>query len=135
MFIKKKCESFNSFSQIHERRSSPFLANSLFRIVAVTVKEKKNARNTRLEFEHRESGNPRRSSGYLKRGRVFRLAAFQRNFASTAGTKALRLSSRARKFIFSFIYFRKRRRNDRLEIYSFACLFTIRRASFKMSLL
>lgn len=71
---------------------SLFLANSLFGIVV----KKKRAKHTPRVLQ--ASGNPRR---YLKRGRAFRLAAFQRNFASTRSTKVY---AQENLFIYFFLF-------------------------------
>lgn len=78
---------------------SLFLANSLFGIAAL---KKKRAKHTPRVSQ--ASGNPRR---YLKRGRAFRLAAFQRNFASTRSTKVYAFRF-VQENLFIF-FFRKRR--------------------------
>lgn len=84
---------------------SLFLANSLFGIAAL---KKKRAKHTPRVSQ--ASGNPRR---YLKRGRAFRLAAFQRNFASTRSTKVYAFRF-VQENLFIFFFSKKKRR---LEIF------------------
>lgn len=92
---------------------SLFLANSLFGIAAL---KKKRAKHTPRVSQ--ASGNPRR---YLKRGRAFRLAAFQRNFASTRSTKVYAFRF-VQENLFIF-FFRKRRDASK---YSFDWRITLR---------